>query len=142
MQIALQPLGCCQLFEDAAAAVDTELEFATSALEPLMQPATLFDVIDVHELGTDAGAIGRAQPSDDVAEFHARRGRQGAGAEFLVEVISAKTIQRRIEIRHWRHHHHAKRINARTEVSARAMRMDQLEDGGLFLGIFVGCRGS
>ena len=65
----LERLGRVELGEDVALVLDGELVVA--ALDLLLDPALLVELLDVHVLDADGAAVRVAQHAEDVAERHA-----------------------------------------------------------------------
>ena len=57
VQVAFESVGLGQLFEDAFLLADAEPEFAARAFQLLVDPAPLFGVGDMHELGADRARV-------------------------------------------------------------------------------------
>jgi hypothetical protein len=99
VQESLQALGGGQAVEDVDFLLAREVRRAARALEPLLPPALLGRLGDVHELGTDAAAVGVAQGLHDFAQGHVLGlGEIRVGSrEGDVEVGFAQVVEGRLE---------------------------------------------
>ena len=108
------------------------------ALDPLLDPAPLLGVHDVHVLDAGGAAVGVAQDAEDVAQLHeaASRAAELAGRELAVEVpqgqavrldpqvgVAALLVLERVGVGH--------------QVTADPVGVDQLQDPGLLVDLVV-----
>ena len=68
------------------------------ALDPVLEPAPLLRVLDVHVLDADGAAVGVAQHAEDVPQLHDRLAAEAAGRELAVEVPQRQAVRRDVEV--------------------------------------------
>ncbi len=100
VQEALESLGRGQPLEDVQFFLCAESRRRTHRLKPLLDPALLRRIGDVHVLRADTAAIGLAQRGDDLAQRHVLLPeiRVGRG-EHDVHVRFGQVVERRLELR-------------------------------------------
>ena len=110
-------------------------------LDPLLDPAALLGVLDVHVLDADGAAVGVAQDAEDVRSFMNRRPsppKEPVG-ELAVEVPQGQAVRLDLEVGV------AallvlQRVGVGHHVAAHAVGVDQLEDPGLLADLVVVAR--
>ena len=67
-------------------------------LDPVLQPAALFGVLDVHVLGADGAAVRVAQDAQDVPQLHPRLAAEAAGRELALQVPQGQPVQVDVQV--------------------------------------------
>ena len=93
----LEGLGGVEPVEDVALVLDVERLLAL-ALDLLLDPVLLVQVLDVHVLDADGAAVGVAQHPQDLAEDRLVLAPQAAGEELAVEVPDGEPVGRGVEL--------------------------------------------
>jgi hypothetical protein len=141
VQVALQPLGRGQAFEDALLVGGRAAVVAAGGFQALVHPAALFGVGDVHELGADAAGIGRLEQVDQLPQLHPLATGHAAGAEFAPGVAFGQAMEAQRQVRRLGFRRQAQRIEVGGQVPARTVGGDQLADAALALVAHAACRG-
>ena len=132
----LERLGLVELLQDPQLLLAGLLGVRT--LDPLLDPAALLGIHDVHVLDAGRAAVGVAQDAEDVAQLHEAPAGAAelAGGELAVEVperqavrldaqvgVAALLVLQRVGVGH--------------QVAAHPVGVDQLEDPGLLVDLVV-----
>ena len=129
VEVLLEALGSGQPVEDAALLVLRELGPRAGRLEPLLDPALLRRIVDVHELGADRAAVGLAQRADDVAQRRALEAEEGVGRRVDVGVVAfGEVVESGLELGDRRALLALERIEVGPARAEEAVRSDQLLD--------------
>ena len=142
VQVAFEAFGGGQPLEDAQLGRSVEAEAAGGAFEPLLHPAPLGGVGDVHELGADAAAVGGLEPVQQVAKLEFVGPEIGGDAELAIQVGRAQAVEFQAQVRGLLRRRHGQRVERRAQVAARAVGGDQLSERGLLPGGFLVDAGS
>ena len=67
-------------------------------LDPVLQPAALLRVLDVHVLGADGAAVRVAQHAQDVPQLHPRLPAEPAGGEVALQVPQGQPVQVDVQV--------------------------------------------
>ncbi|OIQ69076.1 hypothetical protein GALL_493240 [mine drainage metagenome] len=98
-KIALQPFGRGQALQQMLLGVGIDGGAGAGGFQPLLPPALLILVADVHELGTDGTAIGFVQVVDQLAQRQVLAVEKGvADVEHRLQISVGKAIERRFQI--------------------------------------------
>ncbi len=127
VQVALQALGRGQAVEDVDLLFCGEAGLGPDALEPLLPPALLGRLGDVHVLGADAAAVGFTQRLQDFAQRLLLGGGEVGvrGTERDVHVGLAQVVERRLQFGNLGALLALERIEVGPTRSQRAIRRDQ-----------------
>ena len=129
VQIALQAFGRIDALVDVAFLVGVEFRRRAGGFEPLLQPAFLRRVADVHELGANGAAIGFAQTLDDFAQAHRLAAEiQGLRIEGHVHVGLGEVVEHRLEFGNRRPFGALQGVEVGPAGAEKAVRRDQLLD--------------
>ena len=100
MQIALQPFGGGQAFQNAFFLRGVKRRLGANGLQLLLPPALLRLVRDVHVLGANGAAVGFAQGVEQLAQRHGVFAEEGvAHVEHRFHVRVRKAVERRLQLR-------------------------------------------
>ena len=130
VQVALEAFGRGQAVEDVLLFLGVVGGLAADRLDPLLPPALLTGVGDVHELGADGAAVGFAQRLQDLAQRHVLVGREirVRRRERDVHVGFGQVVERRIELGDARTLGALERIEVGPARAEEAVRGDQRLD--------------
>ena len=128
VQVAFQALGRGQALEDAPLRVGVHAVIAGRRFQPILHPAALLDIGDVHVFGADGAGVGGLEQGLQVAQLHPLAAADAAGAELAVEVGFGQLVETDGEVGRGRAGLHAQRIEVGGQVSARTVGGDQFCD--------------
>ena len=133
---ALQRLGGREVVEDLDLALALQHESVLSSLNALLDPRALRRILDVHVLDADDAAVDSPQRADDLSQRRLVEAELAAEEDMAVEVGFAEAVGARLELGVARNRLQAERVEARGEVGAGAVgvdqrhRLDRVECGG------------
>ena len=125
MQELLEPLGLDQLVEDRAAAFAGELDLLAVALDPLLEPAGLLGVRDVHELQRKGAAIGALHQIDDLAHRRDLKAEDVVDEDRPVHVGGGEAVAFGVQLAMVGHLAHPERVEIGVKVAADPVGADQ-----------------
>ena len=130
VQVALEAFGRGQAVEDVELLLGVNSGLERIALQPLLPPALLGRLGDVHVLGADRAAVGFAQRLHDLAQRHVLGGREVGvgGAEHHVHVGLGEVVERRLELGNLRPLGALERVEVGPARAERAIGRDQRLD--------------
>jgi len=134
VQVALHALGGGEHGQDPALALRGDGRTAAVALEPLLDPALLAGVGDVHVLRADAAGVDLVDQAVDLAQGQAVGGVQGARVEDVVHVLLGEVVVGQVEVRHHRPLAQVERVEVGGLVPPVAVGVDQPQHRRLLLG--------
>jgi len=134
VQVLLDALGGDQPLQELLLARRRQPRPAALPLEPLLDPALLHRIGDVHVLRAHRPAVDPLEPLDDIAEGQLIRRVERAGIEGAVQVRLGEPVVGRVEIRHRRLRPQVERVDVRGLVAAEAVGVDQPQHRRLLLG--------
>ncbi len=135
LQEGLERLGLVELEQDPQLLLARRL--LVRLLDPLLDPAALLGVLDVHVLDADGAAVGVAQDAEDRAHLHEPAlAAEGAGGELAVEVPQRQPVRLHLEVG-VAALAVLQRVGVGHHVAAHAVGVDQLEDPGLLADLVV-----
>ncbi len=127
-QVFFQAFGGGQTLENMALDVGAVLRVAAHALQPLLKPALLGGVDDVHVLTAHRGAIGALQAVHDLAQGGFRlTDEQVAGLEHRVHVRLAQAVVRQLQVGDRLALHQTERVQLGHLMAPVAVRGDQMK---------------
>ena len=127
-QVFFQAFGGGQTLENMALDVGAVLRVAAHALQPLLKPALLGGVDDVHVLTAHRGAIGALQAVHDLAQGGFRLAdEQVAGLEHRVHVRLAQAVVRQLQVGDRLALHQTERVQLGHLMAPVAVRGDQMK---------------
>ena len=106
------------------------------ALDPVLDPAALLRVLDVHVLDADRAAVGVAQHAEDLAQLHQRLAAEAAGRELAVEVPQRQAVGHDVEVG-VAAQLELERVGVGHQVAADPVGVDQLDDPGRLADLLV-----
>src|ERR1700730_13515527 len=121
----LEAFGLDQLHQDGAPALAGETDFLVHSLDPLLDPALLCRVADVHELDAERLAVGAFADCNDLAQAGVFHAQYVIEEDLAVEIALRKAIGPRIEFFTVARRLNAKRIELGVEMAAHAIGPDQ-----------------
>ena len=127
LQEGLERLGLVELQQDPQLLLARRLR--VRLLDPLLDPAALLGIHDVHVLDAGGAAVGVAQDPEDVAQLHERPAlaAERAGRELAVEVPQRQAVRLDLEVG-VAALAVLERVGVGHHVAAHAVGVDQLED--------------
>ena len=128
----LERLGRVEPVEDVALVVDVERLLAL-ALDLVLDPALLVQVLDVHVLDADGAAVGVAQDPQDLAEDRLVLAAEAAREELAVEVPDREPVGGGVELGRHPRLFPPQRVEVGDEVAAHPVDADERGDGHLLL---------
>ena len=99
------------------------------ALDALLDPRALLGILDVHVFDADRARVGVVQAREDVAQQHLVGAAEAAGGEGTVQVPHAQAIGGDVQVG-VAAHAVGERVGVGSQVSARAVGVDDLRDAG------------
>ena len=135
----------CRKVSNASAALSRlRMCFCSSAdglvyllLDPLLDPAPLLRVLDVHVLDADPAAVRVAQHAEDVAQLHLLLAGEAADRERAVEVPQGQAVLEHVEVGVLADLE-LERVGVGHEVAAHPVGVDQLDDPGGLVDLALG----
>ena len=136
LQEGLERLGLVELQQDPQLLLAGRL--GVRLLDPLLDPAALLGIHDVHVLDAGGAAVGVAQDAEDVAQLHepATLAAERAGGELAVEVPQGQAVRLDLEVG-VAALAVLERVGVGHHVAAHPVGVDQLEDPGLLADLVV-----
>ncbi len=134
MQVTLQPFGGHQPAQQFPTLPGIEIEPGALPLQPLLNPAFLGGVVDVHVFGTDGADVDIADQVENLAQRPLRGRHQRAGIEQRVHIGLAQTVVAGIQLRHRRPVAQAQRVEIGGFVATSAIGVDDAQHRSLLFG--------
>ena len=122
---ALEALGLDQLVQDRLLAFRGEADFLLAALDALLQPALLVDVVDVHVLDADGRAVGALQDRENLAQARGLQTQHEVDENRAVHVRLGKAVAFRLQFRMLARRLEAQRVQVGLQVAADTVVADQ-----------------
>ena len=137
MQVLLEGTRRDHAAEQMLALVDGPFRLREAELEAFLDPPLLARLDDVHVLGPDRAAVGRADDIEDFAQARLIRTVQRAGVEHGIHVGLGEAVKARVELGHLGTFVLMQRIEIGLPVPAEAEGIDELQHGDLLLRVDV-----
>ena len=141
MQVLLQPFGCGQTFENMTLVFRSETGLRADGFQPVLQPALLFHIGNVHVFNADAAAVGLLQSVQNFPQGGVFRANQRTGMEHLVHIRIGKSVEFRIQFGNILLLLQVERIKIGPAHTQKPVSVDQLQHSNLlaFLHLKIGC---
>jgi len=138
VQVFLEPLGGREQAQYPALVVVFQFRSGAVGLEPLLDPAFLRGVGDVHVFRAHGAGVDLLQQVDDFAQGHALGGEKRAGVEGSVEILFGEVVVGEAQFRQGIDFGQAQRVEIGVLVAAHPVGIDQPQHGSLFGGGLCG----